>query len=159
LQVYLKQAYAAGQKTVALTAFQTYREQLLKTFEIDVSEETRELIEAIENDSLKIEKLSSPASKTQVKRSPQALLGRQAELTELSASLKQPECRTLCITGPGGVGKTRLAQELAQQLLADYEHGVYFAPLASINKPEEIINAVASALSFLLGHPYEKAYP
>ena len=51
LQIYLKQAYMAGQKTVALAAFQTFREQLLKTFEVDVSNETQELIEAIKSDT------------------------------------------------------------------------------------------------------------
>ncbi len=148
LQTYLKQAYTAGQKTVALAAFQAFREQLLKTFEVDVSEETQELIQAIKSDTLKTEKPSRPLTKPQPKRSSQPLLGRQQELSELTNLLKNPECRALCLMGPGGVGKTRLAQELSQQLLADYEHGVYFVPLASISKPEEITNAIASSLSF-----------
>jgi class 3 adenylate cyclase/DNA-binding XRE family transcriptional regulator len=53
-------------------------------------------------------------------------IGRAAELAELAALLDDPTCRLLTLTGPGGIGKTRLALALAAERLGHYPHGVWF---------------------------------
>ncbi|MCA9838779.1 MAG: tetratricopeptide repeat protein [Trueperaceae bacterium] len=147
LQTYLKQAYAAGRKKTALSAFETFKERLLKTYEIDVSDETAELIRMIESDQLSLE-TKAPLAGMLPKRKRSLLIGRTRELGELKTLLSQSECQVLCISGQGGIGKTSLALELAEQLLPDFEHGTYFVSLASIQQPEQMVTVIASAFSF-----------
>src|SRR5215467_7892116 len=79
------------------------------------------------------------------------LLGREHELAQLTALLRQPEVRQLTLTGPGGVGKTRLGISVAHNLLNDFAKGVYFVPLAAINDPDFVLPAIAYALDLREG--------
>src|SRR5262249_7966132 len=54
--------------------------------------------------------------------------------------------RLVTLTGTGGVGKTRLAIEVARRLAEDYTRGVRFVDLASLTDPARILQAVATAL-------------
>ena len=74
------------------------------------------------------------------------LLGRDADLQSLRRWLADPAARLITLTGPGGAGKTRLAIELAREIL---EHGtsrVVFVPLAAIRNPAFVASAIAEAL-------------
>ncbi len=73
-------------------------------------------------------------------------LGRDAELADVIHRLSDPACRLLTLVGPGGVGKTRLAEQVAAESRARFEHGVAFVPLAPIHSPEFIPSAIATAL-------------
>ena len=54
--------------------------------------------------------------------------------------------RLLTLTGPGGVGKTRLALAVAEQLLDAFAHGQFFVNLAPITDPALVVPAIAQAL-------------
>ncbi len=77
-----------------------------------------------------------------------SFVGRKSELAEIAKFLQTPSCRLLTLLGPGGVGKTRIALQVAADMIEDYPHGVYFVALASTESPELLTQAVALALSF-----------
>jgi transcriptional regulator with XRE-family HTH domain len=90
--------------------------------------------------------------------------GRTAEIVELTQYLTNPATRLITIVGPGGMGKTRLALEVAQSMLdvqiqtdstgthksnlkhQIYEDGVYFVALAPLRATEHIVPAIAEAI-------------
>lgn len=75
-----------------------------------------------------------------------SFVGREAELGDVTTMLRDPGCRVLSLTGPGGIGKTRLALATAGALEAEFENGVVFVRLESLTDPAEVGPAVANAL-------------
>jgi predicted ATPase/DNA-binding XRE family transcriptional regulator len=63
---------------------------------------------------------------------PTALIGREQELTQALAKLRNDEVRLLTLTGPAGIGKTRLVLQVARELEAHYTQGVAFVLLADL---------------------------
>ncbi len=80
---------------------------------------------------------------------PTALIGREHETGMIVRQLQDPSCRLLTLTGPGGVGKTRLAIEAAHQLQDDFSDGVFFLSMAGINSTEHILPTIADALGLI----------
>ena len=86
-------------------------------------------------------------------------VGRVGETAQLIDQLSDSTCRLVTIVGPGGVGKTRLAVEVSQQLLSAPDHalpfpqGVYFVPLAALATGEHIDNTLATAIAGVLEIP------
>jgi predicted ATPase/DNA-binding XRE family transcriptional regulator len=74
------------------------------------------------------------------------LIGRDRELSELAALLRQAAVRLATVTGPGGAGKTRLALEVGAQLGNQFGDGVVFVDLTPLRDAELVIPAVAGAL-------------
>src|SRR5262245_61515891 len=85
------------------------------------------------------------------------LFGREHDVCALTLMVYSPDVRLITLTGPGGVGKTRLALQLAQDLATDFGDGVVFVPLAAINDPAYVISAIASACNVLVPQGNEAA--
>jgi predicted ATPase/class 3 adenylate cyclase len=73
-------------------------------------------------------------------------VGRASELADLGQLLERQGVRLVTVTGPGGVGKTRLALQAAADALDNFPDGVYWVPFATIRDPELAIDAVARGL-------------
>jgi predicted ATPase/Tfp pilus assembly protein PilF len=75
-------------------------------------------------------------------------IGRTDEMAAIANRLDDPNCRLLTLVGPGGIGKTRLALEMASHLLPAFADGVYFVALEPVASVDNIVSTVASAVGF-----------
>jgi predicted ATPase/class 3 adenylate cyclase/DNA-binding NarL/FixJ family response regulator len=83
---------------------------------------------------------------TNLPAQPTPLVGREHEVTTACAILRQPTTRLLTLTGPGGTGKTRLALQVAAELLDHFADGVYFVALAPIGDSSLVLPTIAATL-------------
>jgi predicted ATPase/class 3 adenylate cyclase len=77
---------------------------------------------------------------------PTPLVGREKEVSEVCDLLRGDETRLLTLTGPGGIGKTRLALQAAADLLDDFSDGAFLVPLATLTEAELLLPTVAETL-------------
>src|SRR5213078_3817977 len=73
-------------------------------------------------------------------------LGREREIDHITELVRRPDVRLVTLTGPGGSGKTRLALQAAAAAADDYEHGVWWVPLASVADASLVETTAAQAL-------------
>ncbi len=78
---------------------------------------------------------------------PTPFIGREREVATLCRLLARVEVRLLTLTGPAGVGKTRLALQVAAEVSDGYADGVFVVPLAPLTDPEQVMEAIAQILS------------
>jgi predicted ATPase len=77
---------------------------------------------------------------------PSAFVGRNAELEEIGRRLEDESVRLLTLTGPGGIGKTRLALRAAADEIDRFEDGVFFVDLSTVRDAGSVLDAVAHAI-------------
>lgn len=84
---------------------------------------------------------------------PTRFVGRETELSETKQILKNADCRLLTLVGVGGIGKTRLARQLAKDQQQTFWHGVWFVNLQPLQSGKQIVSAVVDAVGVVLsGH-------
>ena len=84
-----------------------------------------------------------------------SIIGREHELHAIIQKIQEPSCRLFTLIGLGGVGKTRLAMEVAHRLGDTFESGVCFVSLVGTSSAEFIIPAIADALGFVFSGTLE----
>ncbi len=90
---------------------------------------------------------------TNLPTQPTLLVGRDEDVATLRKRLLQPESRMLTLTGPPGIGKTRLGLQVATRTLDDFADGVFYIGLASISDANLIPTTIATILSVPEGGP------
>lgn len=141
LQAYMHNLHAQGSRDGALEVFEMFKDRLQSELGLAPLPETTHLAEAIR----KGQPLHHPTPSTHSLPIPASpLIGRNKELAELN--LGAP--RLLVLTGLGGVGKTRLALELARQQDPQLAQGAYFVSLAGVENLEQIPSTIAEVLGF-----------
>ncbi len=160
----LMQLYAwAGQRTAALRQYSECERILREEMGLAPQPETTAIYEQIKTNTL-----PSPLSTRDVlvARAPlfprstllrprhnlpanlSPFVGRERELEAIHDRLDNPDCRLVTIIGPGGVGKSRLALEVARARLDRYRYGVYFFPLSEISSAAHMLTFIADNIHF-----------
>ncbi len=75
-----------------------------------------------------------------------SFVGREREVAAIAALIRRDDVRLVTLTGPGGVGKTRLALRVVEELQGDWTHGIAFVDLAPIAVPDLVAPTIAAAL-------------
>ena len=130
---------------------------------LEISPDERELFIQIARGDLSIERMKSPhpppnlnlvrpqkTFSSNIPTPPTPLIGRKTELASISQMLGDPQCRMLTITGMGGIGKTRLAIEVANTLKDGFKDGAGFVALAGLTSPDFLVSAIVDALKITL---------
>jgi predicted ATPase/DNA-binding SARP family transcriptional activator len=165
----------SGQRTSALAQYQICRQVLAEELGIEPDTLTTNLYELIRRGQLEgnalvtdpiaaniqpvgermADQSSSPTHLRQnLAHYPTPFIGREQEISAILDNLQEPTCRLLNLAGPGGIGKTRLALEVAQSLQDNpstgntFVDGIFFVPLQPVTTEHGIISAIATATAF-----------
>jgi predicted ATPase/class 3 adenylate cyclase len=82
--------------------------------------------------------------------SPNRTIGRADDVRAIADRVRADGVRLLTLTGPGGVGKTRLALEAARAVRASFADGAYFVSLAALQRPEDVPGSVVGTLAIVV---------
>jgi predicted ATPase/DNA-binding SARP family transcriptional activator len=145
VQAYLRVAGQAGQRLEALKVFESFKSMLSLELGLMPLETTLQLaadlrLETRAVSQQPIEVLRNFPSETS------SFVGRDLDLSEIAAYFGQPEIRLLTLIGAGGMGKTRLAIQVALEQAKHFSDGATFVPLASVGEASSLVPAIVSAL-------------
>lgn len=144
-------AWRGGDRARALRQYETCRRALREGLGLPPVQTTSELAEAIRQDAVD-PSANEPVIAAPLRASTELpFVGRRRELAALRALLEEE--RWLTLSGPGGVGKTRLAWELVDELRADARRSVAFVPLDAVVGVEFAVAAIANVVEVAFEGP------
>ncbi len=131
----------AGRLTLALSSVKWYARQIYDKLGVDNRRQA--VMKAGELKLLESRRKSSPPAHN-LPRQLTRFIGREKEMAQVIEWVRKYPLVTL--TGPGGVGKTRLAIAVANKLLDDFPDGVWLVELASLSDPKQVLRVAANAV-------------
>ncbi len=138
---------AAGRRSEALSRYERLRSDLRAVYGTDPDPETRQLYRDLLTGSTEVAQPPAAGSpRHNLAATLSSFVGREREMADVQRLLGR--ARLLTLTGVGGAGKTRLAEELAWQLVDSYPDGVWVAYLVPVADPGLVADTVAAALGF-----------
>lgn len=149
----LIQALAAqGQRSAALAQVARCVAVLQAELGVEPAPATQEMAARLRSNGSGESATKQPVIRHNLPHPAKTLIGRKAEIEQIYALIQHE--RLVTLLGLGGVGKSRLAQAVAQKALSDFADGVWFVSLAQIEAtdtaPERIALAIAAAIGFPL---------
>ena len=135
---------AAGERDRALAQFERCALVLRRELDTDPDEKTLALRPAILAGTLPPPAVRRPTRRHRPPAPRAPLVGRERGLEATERLLLRPEVRLVTVIGPGGVGKTRLALEIARRLADDLEGGACFVELAAITDERLVVAAIGA---------------
>ncbi|MBL8347030.1 MAG: AAA family ATPase [Rubrivivax sp.] len=139
-----------GQLSGARAAFRAYAERVQQELGVAPAAALRALHEGLGRASGAPVAAPGPAAPPETDADPE-FVGRATELQRIAELLAQEDCALLCLIGPGGVGKTRLARRAMQLLSPGFADGAAFVPLEDVPGTAEVGTRLATALGLTLG--------
>ena len=137
--------YRSGRQADALAVYQRLRRTLVAELALEPGPDVQRLERQILNQDRELAfRATSPSMDLPVPPNP--LLGRRTELAATLELLLREDVRLVTLTGAGGVGKTRLALDVARRAGSEMEGGAYFVPLAPLQDPALVLPTVARTL-------------
>jgi predicted ATPase/DNA-binding SARP family transcriptional activator len=144
--------YRSGRQADALEAYRDARAALVDELGVEPGPELRNLERAIlgHGPAAQAPAPPAPAGQPSAGRLPANLtrtLGRDQEVSDVVECFHRDDVRLVTLTGPGGVGKTRVSVDVAHVLEAEFKHGAWFVALAATVEPAPVASTVAQALA------------
>ncbi|MDQ5850676.1 MAG: tetratricopeptide repeat protein, partial [Chloroflexota bacterium] len=133
----------------ALQQYEVCRRTLEAELGLEPAAETIDLYEQIRAGRVLTRHPSAqlaPSRRHNLPAAPTSLLGRETELAHVDALMHAPDSRLVTICGPGGVGKTSLALQVARAALTRFQDGVWFVDLTALTDPALVSAAIARVL-------------
>ena len=146
--------YRSGRQGEALEVYRHAREVLVEQLGIEPGSELHRLHQAVLAHDAALDAplatVTAPARPVSaLPAPPNRTIGRARELRTIAERLRAGRGRVLTLTGPGGVGKTRLALESARAVQADFAGGAWFVSLAALERSRDVAGAIVSALNIV----------
>jgi len=146
-----------GQRPAAIEQFSRLRQRLDEELGVEPEMETTRLLDRIRQGVEIAPANPEPFARRHViPEQITGFVGRERELAELSGLLLDGTCRLITLTGPGGIGKTRLAIEAARICGESFADGVVFVPLAGLTSPALLASAIGRQLDAPLHGSYDE---
>lgn len=146
-----------GDRSGALAQFQRCVDALWDELAVEPAPETTDLYNAIQTGRLvptdaNVGKRGNKgtrdpsATNVQLPHFATALVGREQAIGAINSLLLRTPSRLVTLTGPGGVGKTRLAIACAERQQDHFTDGVFFASLVAVQRAEDVMGAIVAAI-------------
>ena len=134
-----------GQRAQALAQYERVTHVLAEELAVEPGEKTAALFEEIRDS-----RFVTPALHHNLPAPTTSFVGRDPEMARFRAWLQDDAARLLTITGPGGAGKSRLAEEAARGAVGAFAGGVWLVPLAALEDVADVATALATTLQIKL---------